>query len=464
MGRDIQCATACKLSCAPSPPPPAFSMGTAGCGRAANYQPDAGRSSQTRTISVGGHTRTYLLHLSPAYDPDEPVAVVLDFHGWGMSSEDEEDWSHMSALADDENFIVAYPHGNEEMAVATTETSTGRGASRPPPASFNAVGCGQRMGPAGQICDTDWVAPIDKCYEDCVAPGLCDEAMDNLVPCVWCACEDSAAFAEAILDDIEANFCVNTYMEFATGESNGGLMTFEVGQKLAHRLAAIVPIEAAPHIGFNFAPEKGPSETHTISIMNIHGTRDTEIPALGAISVSGWWYSPVSEIMKVWAKYNECHGRESDYLVSVDGVRDLDCQRARGRCKVTQPLASVFARAALLTPMALCSSSARRMLSTATGRGRTTLLQTPSAHRSAGSSSRCTRSQACRTRWLGKVAGIIATTAWTTTPTASLTATIRGVRRCPSAERPRPALRSRHVRPPSRSTATHASFRSPTAI
>ena len=189
------------------------------------------------------------------------------------------------------------------------------------------------MGPAGEICDTDWVAPIDKCYEDCVAPGLCDEAMDNLVPCVWCACEDSAAFAEAILDDIEANFCVNTYMEFATGESNGGLMTFEVGQKLAHRLAAIVPIEAAPHIGFNFAPEKGPSETHTISIMNIHGTRDTEIPALGAISVSGWWYSPVSEIMKVWAKYNECHGRESDYAVSVDGVRDLDCQRARGRCK-----------------------------------------------------------------------------------------------------------------------------------
>ena len=66
------------------------------------------------------------------------------------------------------------------------------------------------MGPAGEICDTDWVAPIDKCYEDCVAPGLCDEAMDNLVPCVWCACEDSAAFAEAILDDIEANFCVNT--------------------------------------------------------------------------------------------------------------------------------------------------------------------------------------------------------------------------------------------------------------
>ena len=107
MGRDIQCATACKLSCAPSPPPPAFSMGTAGCGRAPNYQPDAGGSSQTRTISVGGHTRTYLLHLSPAYDPDEPVAVVLDFHGWGMSSEDEEDWSHMSALADDENFIVA---------------------------------------------------------------------------------------------------------------------------------------------------------------------------------------------------------------------------------------------------------------------------------------------------------------------------------------------------------------------
>ena len=111
---------------------------------------DAGRSSQTKTITVGGVERTYLLHLSPAYDPNEPVAVVLgaenapflepflykadqfaktgsgqtkrkvdkrafsaDFHGWGMSSEAEEDWSGMSALSDDENFIVAYPHGND---------------------------------------------------------------------------------------------------------------------------------------------------------------------------------------------------------------------------------------------------------------------------------------------------------------------------------------------------------------
>jgi hypothetical protein len=78
---------------------------------------------------------------------------------------------------------------------------------------------------------------------------------------VWCACEDSVAFAEAILDEVEESFCVNTFMVFATGESNGGLMTFEVGQKLAHRIAAIVPIEAAPHIGFNFAPEKGPEDT-----------------------------------------------------------------------------------------------------------------------------------------------------------------------------------------------------------
>ena len=149
---DVQCAVACKLQCSPPPPPPPFAMGTAGCGRAPSYQPDAGRSSQTKTITVGGVERTYLLHLSPAYDPNEPVAVVLgagnpflgshfytklislprqardkrrnrtvdkrsafsaDFHGWGMSSEAEEDWSGMSALSDDENFIVAYPHGND---------------------------------------------------------------------------------------------------------------------------------------------------------------------------------------------------------------------------------------------------------------------------------------------------------------------------------------------------------------
>ena len=102
-----------------------------------------------------------------------------------MSSEDEEDWCGMSQLADDENFIVAYPRkyssnppvacdlsgagrvdrllviadGNDitTYPAAGLETSTGRGASRPAWASFAAVGCDQRVGPAGQTCDTDWV-------------------------------------------------------------------------------------------------------------------------------------------------------------------------------------------------------------------------------------------------------------------------------------------------------------------
>jgi len=40
-------------------------MGTAGCGRPVDYRPDAGRTSMTKTIHVGGVDRTYLLHSEP---------------------------------------------------------------------------------------------------------------------------------------------------------------------------------------------------------------------------------------------------------------------------------------------------------------------------------------------------------------------------------------------------------------
>ena len=52
-------------------------------------------------------------------------------------------------------------------------------------------------------------------------------------------------------------FCIDTDMEFATGQSNGGMMTYQLGVDLAHRFAAIVPQFGSFQRGFNKAPAVG---------------------------------------------------------------------------------------------------------------------------------------------------------------------------------------------------------------
>lgn len=64
-----------------------------------------------REIAVGGATRSYRLHL-PARAGGAPLALVLDFHGYGFTAARQEDLSQFSALADREGFAVAYPQAD----------------------------------------------------------------------------------------------------------------------------------------------------------------------------------------------------------------------------------------------------------------------------------------------------------------------------------------------------------------
>jgi polyhydroxybutyrate depolymerase len=58
------------------------------------------------------------------------------------------------------------------------------------------------------------------------------------------------SFVNALLDTLADELCLDRRLIFATGHSNGGLMAYEVGQRLSHRFAAIAPIGAAPHVGY----------------------------------------------------------------------------------------------------------------------------------------------------------------------------------------------------------------------
>ena len=77
---------------------------------AASAQPlTPGDSS--RSMVVGGLTRTYLVHVPPSYTGASAVPLVVDIHGWTSNAEQQRALSGYLALSDQRGFIVVYPQG-----------------------------------------------------------------------------------------------------------------------------------------------------------------------------------------------------------------------------------------------------------------------------------------------------------------------------------------------------------------
>ena len=62
------------------------------------------------TVASGGSARRYRLHVPPGAG-GEALPLVIAFHGAGATTRQQERASGLSALADRERFVVAYPEG-----------------------------------------------------------------------------------------------------------------------------------------------------------------------------------------------------------------------------------------------------------------------------------------------------------------------------------------------------------------
>ncbi len=67
------------------------------------------------SITVGGRTRVYNIHLPSSYDAADPLPLVLVLHGTTQSIASVERMSGMSRVADREKFIAVYPSGTGPM-------------------------------------------------------------------------------------------------------------------------------------------------------------------------------------------------------------------------------------------------------------------------------------------------------------------------------------------------------------
>lgn len=74
-------------------------------------------------------------------------------------------------------------------------------------------------------------------------------------------------------------------------------------------------------MGHNNAPAV--SRNGAVSVMDLHGTRDTTCPANTTTSADGWNYEPVDNVMKVWASAHGCSG--SSTITKYDTAYDGQC-------------------------------------------------------------------------------------------------------------------------------------------
>jgi len=318
--------------------------GSRGCGSTSPYKLG---TTTTAHGKYAGVKWTYLVYMPKEYDSKTPMPLIIHHHGWGLTAKAEEKGAGIAALADKLGVIVVTPQGMGD--------NTHAGG---PWYSWNAVGSTQSPGPGGDTC-TSKANHGSYCYTSCdkTGRGLASNsssktnsssksysytysyegpsACTDSPQCWWTTCDetvtptgtgtDPAGFIPGLYDTLETQLCIDVSREYASGESNGGMQTYQLGVDLSKRLAAILPEFGSFHHGFAMAP------AHGMPVLDLHGTHDTTVPANESLSADGYFYTPTHEIFDGgkfstgWKKANGCTGAPRHWPTQWDGHKDFYC-------------------------------------------------------------------------------------------------------------------------------------------
>jgi len=210
------------------------------------------------TLEWGGRTRSYIVHVPPG-EARGPRAAVLVFHGGGGNARQAARMSGMSALAGREGFLAVYPNG------------TGR------------------LG--------KWLLTWNSGY-------CCGYALRNRV--------DDVGFVRALITELIRRYGADPDRIYATGMSNGGMMTHRLAAELSDLLAGAAPV--AGSIGGK-ANAKAPDYViprpgRPVPVLILHGKKDRHLRYEGGEPVitltPGRVDLPVRAAVEFWVKNNGC--------------------------------------------------------------------------------------------------------------------------------------------------------------
>jgi polyhydroxybutyrate depolymerase len=210
------------------------------------------RGLTSRSMTVAGMNRTYLIYLPQALDPSTPVPFVFVHHGYTMSGAAMYAITQYAALADAQGIGVAFPDGQ---------------------GGPNSLGAPWNIGP--NVCPA--VAGLPQ--------------LD--------ATGDDFAFIEAMKSDVSKDQCLDQAHVFLTGFSSGGYFAHNVGCNM-HDIRAV-----APHSGGTHDLSSCPNTHEPIIIF--HGSADGTVPDgcddPAAPTPKGWSGPPSAT---AWAAHNGC--------------------------------------------------------------------------------------------------------------------------------------------------------------
>jgi polyhydroxybutyrate depolymerase len=207
----------------------------------------AGQSSQS--FDFQGATRTYQLYVPTAYTGRAQVPVVFDFHGYGSNAVEQMAYGNFKPEADRDPFLIVAPDGQDPAA-----------------RHFNLTG---------------------------------EAGLQNDVQMVG-----------ALLDHVEATFCVDAGRVYATGMSDGGAMTSVLACEMSNRFAAFAAVAVVVACG-------GPDP---VPIMAFSGTADPIVPFAGGTvnCCGGTQIGAAPATMARWAEHDGCDAAFREVRVGTE--------------------------------------------------------------------------------------------------------------------------------------------------
>jgi polyhydroxybutyrate depolymerase len=212
-------------------------------------------------VSVGDRERRALVHVPPGYDPAKPTPLVLIFHGAGGTGRLYLGKNGWSALSDREGFLAVAPDGTPPDRTRSAQYMKN-------PLLWND---GSGRGSTGEL-------------------GT-----------------DEPAFVRALLDRLAQRLNVDRQRVYATGHSNGGVLTFLLAEVMGDRFAAIASVAGLP-------PYRDFRPAHPLPTLFLIGTLDPITPLDGGPVTSPWTgrisqRPAMHDTLTAWATALGCPGQ-----------------------------------------------------------------------------------------------------------------------------------------------------------
>lgn len=229
-------------------------LATLACRRTSDATPNeppslpSGKTNQTLTHD--NRERSYILYVPDSVDWEQPVPLVLVFHGGTGNAQSALVMSGFNEIADQNGFIVAYPNGTGRLSDDKLLTWNGG---------------------------------------DC-----CAYAQEEDI--------DDVGFVRALVSQLEAKVAIDRQRIFAAGLSNGALLSQRLACEAADIFAAVAPVAGT----LNFSPCQ---PTQPVSIIAFHGTADQHIPydgGKGPDSLVDVAFASMQESVTFWIVANGC--------------------------------------------------------------------------------------------------------------------------------------------------------------